>query len=47
MGIRNLSNTQELQTIAFEGTAGHAIKRLKNSVTIYEDLKHGIAHKTN
>ncbi|MEC2303322.1 serine/threonine protein kinase, partial [Bacillus cereus] len=28
------------QTIAYEGTTGDAIKRLKNSVTIYEDLKH-------
>ncbi|MEB9982096.1 serine/threonine protein kinase, partial [Bacillus cereus] len=28
------------QTIAYEGTTGDAIERLKNSVTIYEDLKH-------
>ncbi|TPV42194.1 protein kinase domain-containing protein [Bacillus dicomae] len=28
------------QTIAYEGTTDDAIERLKNSVTIYEDLKH-------
>ncbi|UPJ19064.1 serine/threonine protein kinase [Bacillus cereus] len=28
------------QTIAYEGTRRDAIERLKNSVTIYEDLKH-------